>query len=240
MATQEIIIGNITSLGDSIGTLPGYITRYAAEADQVEDVLRRVVISDGITLSNAGTLKKAINSTLKEIDAARRRFTDPLTDLAKTIKADFDVYGNRIGKQMIDLQAKMDAYVRIEQERLAKQAAKEAKEREEAALALAEKVQESGDVAGANKLLEQAQQITSAPLDTKVKTSAGVYGTTVFSQEVITGEISDTREFLGWASKNLNLQELEEIEVGKRLLNKLAKEGKPIPGLRVKKESKAR
>lgn len=241
MATQEVIIGNINTMTDSIGTLPGHIIRYEQEAKKIEDVLPRVIITDGITLSNAGTLKKAISTTLKEIDAARRKFTDPLTDLAKTIKADFDVYANRIVNQQTVLQAKMDTYVRAEQARLEVIARAEAAEREEAALALAEKVQASGDVAGADKILAQAQEITSAPLDTKVKANTGVYGTSVFSQEVVTGEIYDMSQFLGWASKNLGLIELEEVTVGKRLLNKLAKEvGYKIPGLKVKKESKAR
>lgn len=245
MATQEVVVGNMQNLANGIGLLPGQLVRFATEADKVDSVLSRVKIVDGITLSNAGTLKKAITQALKDLDTSRKSFTEPLTNLAKLIKADFDVPSGRLETSKESLQKKMNAYVAAEEARLQAQAEADAKAQADAALALAESAQADGDVAGAEAILQQAEGVIAQPV--KVRADTGAYGTIVVGQRVISGELPDKpsiRRFLSWAATELDENEILDITIGKRLLNSLAKEvdsdpGLKIPGLKVNVEKRA-
>lgn len=249
MATQEVVVNNVQNLANGIGLLPGQITRFGVEANRAEETLKRVQIVDGPTLSDAGTLKKALIRVIKDLDTSRKSFTDPLTNLAKMIKSDFDMAGSRLEVVKNALDKKMNAYVAAEEKRLQDQAEADAQAQASAALALAEQAQKEGDLEGADQILKQTTEISTQPV--KVRADTGVYGTTVVSQKVISGEISDLRAFLSWASSGeggggLDAAELEQISVGKSLLNSLAKEahgegpGFIIPGLKVVVETKAR
>jgi len=242
MATQEVVVNNVQNLANGIGLLPGQITRFGVEANRAEDTLQRVKIVDGPSLSDAGTLKKALIKVLSDLEKSRRSFTDPLTNLAKMIKSDFDMASSRLEVVKSALDKKMNAYVAAEEQRLQAQAEADAQAQAASALALAEQAQKEGDLEGADQILQQTTEIQTQQV--KVRADSGVYGTTVVSQKVISGELSDIREFLAWASSGLDIAELQQITVGKALLNSLAKEVHGddivIPGLKVVVETKAR
>ena len=186
-----------------------------------------------------------MNASAEKFDEIRLGFTRPYDELKSLIKAAFDEHIDRINAARDSVSAKLTTWLRAEKVRKDAGAAAERQRQEEEARRLADAARALGDDDAADEIQELASQaISSEPEKVRVQ---GVYGGSAGLRDKVTGSVADGNDksaFLVWAAGNLGSEYLEQIKIGQRLLNVLAKQVKDgklkaVPGLTITSDEKA-
>jgi hypothetical protein len=199
------------------------VVKYRTEADKAVAVAQRAEIVDGDTAGRAADVLRAITASLRRLEEDRKKKTAPLDKQKATITGLYEVAKAQYTKAKAMLTDKVDVWRRAEEKRLTAEAEERRAERKAEAERLAAAQTELGDAEGADRILEEAAALPSAP---EKVAAVGVYGGVLSSRNRNVGEITDRREFLRalTAAKDPLLVEiLDAIEFPKSLLNKLAK-----------------
>lgn len=225
-----------------LDTLEGEASNALAQA-------QRAVINSEDKLGAAGELSKAITGRLKTLEEERKAFTVPLDEAKARIMEAFKPAKETFESAKDLLKVKSSEFLRKEQARRAAEAAAEqARIREEARKAAEEKASE-GDLEAATGVLETAAEVAAKAQPQKVL-GVGGFGTKSSGQRVISGEVSNLKEFIKFLAspEGALLSDIiglgTIIEAKKAGLNKLAKVAVDrkveIPGLAVSDVEEAR
>jgi hypothetical protein len=241
--TQELIIGTHGQISTYLGLIPGRSVSWEKSATDAEAALQRMVITDEESAGRASAFVKAVGNLVKEAETERKRYTGPIDILKSTIVSFFSTSQERLEVVKKAANIKLTQYMLAAAKIAEEKRAVEAEAERKAAEALAATARAAGDEAGAEEI-----EAIAGKLDQVEKVVVrSEYGTSAGLQATISGQLSGagTRAaFFVWASENLSVDDLEQITVSKRLLNKLAKAaheaGKTVPGLEIIEGSSAR
>lgn len=243
MSDQEIIISKLDALSASggFGLIPGrsvYWNNVANEAEGFKDL----AVTDTKTAKKATLVLKIMSEHARELDDERKRYTRPIDELKTAIIDVFSGSHARIVFSKDALNKSLTAYMKAEKARLDLLAAAEAERTRRAAEALAAAARSEGDESGAQEIESMADKTDSQRVVVR-----DAYGDTASIRETVRGNVQGgemKREFLAWAAKNLSIDDLEQVTIGQRVLNRIAKyardNGKSVPGLDITVDDKAR
>jgi hypothetical protein len=239
------IVSKCQSLVNTAGNIRGQVERFRIHANKAEDVLERVpeILASRKNAEDATTFIKALVTQIAEADEVRLTFTRPLDEMKGLIKGKFDTEIERLEAVKAVVEPRLTAWLKAEEARVAKEKAAEVAAQKEQSEKLANALRAAGEEADAEELERMTDMIVSEG-PTKTRVLGTIDGGAGLVTKV-TGKVDDgdtKREFLKWAAVTLPPEDLAEIKIGQRLLNRLAKgphAGK-IPGLEVVKGEQAR
>ncbi len=236
-----VIAQKLHDLTNTSSQIVGAVSALELEAAKAEDTLDRVSVTDDDSCGRAMELVRSITQVVNTADTSRKSFTNPIKGVADYIKALFDAPIDRLSDVSKQVKAKVDVYVVAENKRKRERAAQDAREAEERALAAAAAAEKAGDTAGADSILTQASAVITSPEVAKVK-STTVFGSTVYSKTNVIASITDKKLFLQWVLDEKNASFLDQVDIQKSLVNKIAAASvdkdkqtvtKAVPGLSI-------
>ena len=198
------------------------VIRFRAEADKAVAVAERAEIVDADTAGRAADVLRAITTSEKKLDEARKEKTRPLTEQKAKIDELYKPASAGYLTAKTKLTAKVNVWRKAEEARLTAAAEVRRKERNEEAARLAAAQSALGDDEGADRILEEAAAMTGVP---EKVSAVGVYGAVLGTTNRNVGEVNDRAAFLKVlaTSTDPNVVAIrDKIEFPQALLNKLA------------------
>jgi len=139
-------------------------------------------IVDRTTMGNGADLVKRIGAQIKSIEATRTSATKPINDGLKALNDHFKSFSEPLHQAKALVESKMNDYMREENRKAAEEQERLRKEQEEAALAEAARLEDAGDTAAAEEVLEEAAEAPQAIVPV-TKQVHGDYGSTGFMKQ---------------------------------------------------------
>lgn len=182
-------------------------------------------IEDEETAADAADLVKAIRACDKNLEDGRKAIVGPINQGVKQLNARFKMVSGPLGEAMKRVNGKLTAY-QLEQDRLVREAEEAAQAAraasEAAALAEAQRLEDEGNKAGAEKALEYAVA-TPAPVVSRQPIIRGDGGSAMSLRTDWKWEVSDKAQI-----------PLEHMAPDAKVIDQLVKSGtRAIPGLRI-------
>lgn len=238
----------VAALEISVVSLSNDVDKFCSLSFDASEQVPRVVISDQASLGRAGELVKAITTTVKDLETTRKSYTDPLDAAKASIMDLFREPKASLEAAKSSVVAKQNEWLQSEQKRLAAEAAENRRKAEEEARRQAEILADSGDIEEAALAADAAEALASRQVEPVRIRSTGGFGTTTSGTRVVTGEVTNAREFLTALLASTLLGDVvglsDVVEFKKSGVNKLAKsladKKSQIPGLTVSDRMEAR
>lgn len=210
-----------TVVASSPDTVTTQIVPFVGTANELLAMAERAVIDNEEALSRATDLAGIIKAQNKKADEAEKSLTSPLKKHIDWIRAQFNPTKELRDKADTAIRAKMKTYMIARDARLAKEAEEQKRIAEEAALAAASALEQSGNAEAANMLIESAASLPTAPV--KAVPARGSLGASASSGKRWTYEVTDFSKLP---------DEYKEIAAG--AVRKAINNGeRDIPGLRI-------
>lgn len=235
-----IVAAHTDGVGDI--TISERLREFATNADNAFQQAERAVIDSVERLGTGADLIKIIGNQVKVLDPTRKVLTSPADAYKKTVMEFFGIPLARLESAKTLISDKCSKFRAKESARLADEARILRESAEAEALANAQAAHDLGGTAAADAVIDGAVTAISAIEPERVKATGG-YGATFVETYRYHGEVTNTREFLGWLANEADNTKINEILVGfsKRGLNNLAAEATEkklvIPGFAGKKVS---
>jgi hypothetical protein len=233
---HHLIISKVESLtsGGSFGLIPGRMKYWADKATEAEEHIEFAVVTRR-DAQKATAMVKILTEMTKELDDERKRYTRPIDELKEQIVAAFAGSLESLKAVKAAINSRLSVWLVAEKARERAEAEAKAEADRKAAEALASAARSEGDETGAAEIESLAGKVEAQK--TVVRSELGGMASV---REIVSGSVAGgktKREFLAWAAEYLSVDDLEQITIGQRLLNRIAKasheSGKPVPGLTV-------
>lgn len=242
--SHELIVSKTQDISNIAGNVPGQAKRFALEAAKATSILARAKVESQTNAEDAATFIKALTVTLNDANEVRLSFTRPLDEVKEMIISQFRDSIDILMAVKHEVQRMLTAWLKAEQIRKEAEAATEAARQTAEATRIANAMRAAGDDEDADEVERLAEQVKP---NTSKAVVTGSLGGTAGLRRRVSGQLpggKNKAKFLGWAAKNFTVDQLEQVTIGKKLLNDLAKlvdEGKleAPPGLVVVSEDRA-
>lgn len=250
--TKQLAKINAGALGDAVDALPKVpafnatkvaqdIANLNEQADKVLAAAKRADLQTEQTAVTATTFLSSITKRIKEVEDERKGITGNFDKLVKGLNALFTKGPLfKLDQAKTIMQAKLGLYVRAERARLEAEAEVERQRIADEAAKQAKKAIKEGDRAGAVEILQNAAAIDVQPEKLEIRSATAALN----SVKRNVGTVKDLRKFLLWVASNQDpaaLAALGGISVGQRELNQLAVAvlvggHAPVPGFEATEE----
>jgi len=211
-----------------IETISVDMTKFGAIAVELVEQAERAEIKDSVDYAMGGDLIKIASVQSKKVDEMRKELSGPFHVMWKFINTQFNTTKDQFGDVRKAIEPKMLAWKKIEDEKLRKEAAEEAKKLEEEALERAA-LEQSDE--GQDEVLEAAAEASEELVEKAgVKLQRGDYGSSTGTAKKYSTYVTSQLDFLRALIKHIDDGNARNIELGsiialhKGALNALAKD----------------
>lgn len=182
-----------TELIISTADLAMTVTNLQASADDLLSQAERATVDDQKAYEKGTDFRKIVSGIKKRADDKRKELVEPSGRRVRTINAEFKKVKDTLDQADTAVKTKMLGWYSAEQARIRKENERKRKVAEEAALEAAEKVEEEGDAATAEAILNMASEVPEA--DDRPAIGRGeLTGATSVASTVWTGRVDNIKD----------------------------------------------
>lgn len=204
------------------------LTRATEVSSKLLEQAKRAKITDAETYATGGDLIKIAATSAKKYDEMRKELSGPFHTMWKFLNGEFKKVADEFAAIRAEIEPKMLAWKKAEDEKLRKEAEEKAKRLEEEALERAALEQTDE---GQDEVMEAAAEASETMVeDAGVALQRGNYGSSTGTSKKYTTNIENQIDFLRAIIKHIddgnerNIQIGSIVELRKAGLNQLAKE----------------